>query len=184
MSTTMAATKKIMASELEKGKVEVSTFKRFAEVADVNCDFVEKQSPEEGKPDLKCIIDGKVVYFELTEACSEDVAKAIAKAMSMDDAAYKKIKDYTSETYRRKINKQYAVSEPVELLIYNVGRTILTDDVLIENIKAISSIIRDSLGKFGILGKVLVSCSIKSFNKTRHFSFITLAFVSGLNYSI
>jgi len=127
-----------MASESEKGKVEISTFKRFAEVAGLNCDFVEKQSPEEGKPDLKCIVGGEVIYFELTEACSEDVVKAIANAQKLDDLAYKKVKDYTSETYRKKINKHYAVNEPIELLIYNVGRTILTDDVLIENIKAIS----------------------------------------------
>jgi hypothetical protein len=128
-----------MASESEKGRIEVGIFRRFSEVAGLNCTFVEKQLPEDGKPDLKCIIDNEVVYFELTEACSEVVAKALANSKNVEDPAYLKIKDYTSETYKRKIQKNYAVSEPIELLIYNVGRTILPDDVLIENIKAISS---------------------------------------------
>ncbi|MCM0611327.1 hypothetical protein KFJ24_02415 [Marinobacter sediminum] len=127
-----------MASEEEKGKVEINIFKRFAAAAGLNCDSVEKQSPMDGKPDLKCIIDGKVVFFELTEACSEDVAKAIANVRNGNDPAFLRAKDYTSETYRRKISKQYAVKEPIELLIYNVGRTLLSDDVLIENIRAIS----------------------------------------------
>ena len=67
-----------MATEDEKGKVEVAIFKRFADAAQLPYQSVEKQSPDEGKPDLKCVINGEVVYFELTEACSEDVAKAIA----------------------------------------------------------------------------------------------------------
>ncbi len=127
-----------MASELEKGKVETEIFKRFAEVVGLNYESVEKQSPEERKPDLKCVIDGEVVYFELTEACSEDVAKAIANPKNTDDPAYLRVKDYTSETYKKKIQKKYSVREPIELLIYNIGRTILPDDVLIENIKLIS----------------------------------------------
>jgi len=72
----------------------------------------------------------------LTEACSEEVARSIAQHSS--EQVLLKVKDYTSETYRKKIAKKYAVSEPVELLIYNIGRTILSDDVLIENIRAIS----------------------------------------------
>lgn len=127
-----------MASEHEKGKVEVDIFKRFVAVAGLSCDSVEKQSPEDGKPDLKCVIDGEVVYFELTEACSEDVVKAIANARDVNDPALLRVRDYTSETYRKKINKRYAVDEPIDLLIYNVGRTVLSDDVLIENIRAIS----------------------------------------------
>lgn len=127
-----------MASEEEKGKVEVSIFKRFAAAAGLNCEYVEKQSPEEGKPDLKCLIDGETIFFELTEACSEDVAKAIANAGDASDAGLLRAIDYTSETYRKKIGKRYAVSEPIELLIYNVGRTLLSDDVLIENIRTIS----------------------------------------------
>jgi len=127
-----------MASEEEKGKIEISIFKRFAEAANLNCESVEKQSPEDGKPDLKCRINGEVIFFELTEACSEDVAKAIANASNLDDPEYIRVKDYTSETYKKKINKRYDVKEPIELLIYNIGRTVLSDDVLIDNIRVIS----------------------------------------------
>ncbi|GAA4885546.1 hypothetical protein [Ferrimonas pelagia] len=127
-----------MASESEKGEVEIGIFRRFAEVAGWHCTEVAKQSPHEGKPDLKCRVNGELVYFELTEACSEDVAKAVASARQAELPDVEQVKDYTSATYRRKIMKRYAVSAPVELLIYNVGRTILSDEVLIENIKAIS----------------------------------------------
>ncbi len=134
-----------MASEEEKGIVEVSVFSRFAAAAGLNCEAIEKQSPEEGKPDLKCLLDGRVTYFELTEACSEDLAKAIANSNRDDPSLLLRVKDYTSETYRKKINKRYAVSDPVELLIYNLGRTILPDAVLIDNIRAIS---RQDKGQF------------------------------------
>jgi hypothetical protein len=126
-----------MTSESEKGIVEIGIFKRFAEAAGLNCASVEKQSPEEGKPDLRCLIEDEVIYFELTEACSEDVVKAIVNAQDID-SLHTSVKDYTSLTYRKKINKHYAVTEPIELLIYNTGRTLLSDAILIDNIKAIS----------------------------------------------
>ena len=144
-----------MASEEEKGKVEISIFKRFAQAAQLNCESVEKQLPEEGKPDLKCIINGEVVFFELTEACSEDVARAIANVRNVDDPAYTRVKDYTSETFKKKINKRYAVKEPVELLIYNIGRTVLSDDVLIDNIRAISEKNKGQFRKIWYFGEVV-----------------------------
>lgn len=128
-----------MTSEAEKGMVEIGVFKRFANKAGLHCASIEKQSPSQGKPDLKCLIDGEIIFFELTEACSEDLAKAIAHDKNLEQSAPHQIRDYTSETYSRKVNKNYAVKEPVELLIYNVGRTILADDVLIENIRTIAA---------------------------------------------
>jgi len=145
-----------MTSEAEKGKIEISIFKRFAAAKGLNFESVEKQSPEEGKPDLKCIIDGTVTYFELTEACSEDVAKAVAKATNSGNSAYIRFKDYTSETYKKKINKRYAVKEPIELLIYNVGRTILSDDVLIENIRSIAEKNKGQFRKVWYFGEQVI----------------------------
>jgi len=52
-----------MTSETEKGKVEINIFKQFSKLVGINVESVEKQYPEEGKPDLKCIINGEVVYF-------------------------------------------------------------------------------------------------------------------------
>mgnify|MGYP000615505947 CR=1 FL=1 len=128
-----------MTSEAEKGKVEISIFKLFAAAAGLNYESVEKQSPEEGKPDLKCIIGGEETFFELTEACSEDVAKALSSVPpNVGNPESIRIKDYTSETYKKKISKRYNVKAPIELLIYNVGRTILSDDVLIKNIRTIA----------------------------------------------
>lgn len=124
-----------MASELEKGKIEVDVFNRFAKVAGLNVSSVEKQLPEGGIPDLKCIIDNEVVYFELAEACSQDIAKALSTAKSKDDPIYVEVKNYSSDIYKKKIEKIYSVSEPVELLIYNAGRSILPDEVILENLQ-------------------------------------------------
>ena len=55
-----------------------------------------------------------------------------------DDPAVIRMKGYTSVTYKKKIQKTYVVSEPIELLIYNVGRTVLPDDILVDNICEIS----------------------------------------------
>ena len=45
------------------------------------------------------------MYFELTEACSEEVARSIGQHSS--EQVLLKVKDYTSETYRKKIAKKY-----------------------------------------------------------------------------
>jgi len=145
-----------MASEEEKGKVEVKVFKLFAEAAGLKCESVEKQFPDNGKPDLKCIIDGNVIFFELTEACSEDVARAVSHVQNFDAPEFSLVKDYTSATYRKKINKKYAVKEPVELLIYNIGRTILPDDVLIKNIREISDKNKGQFERVWYFGKQIV----------------------------
>jgi len=145
-----------MSSETEKGQVEIEIFKRFATAAGLNWQSVEKQCAKEAKPDLKCIIDGKITFFELTEACSEDLAKAVANAESVDKSAYLTVRDYTSETYKRKINKRYAVKEPIELLIYNIGRTILSDDVLIDNIRAIAETNKGQFSKVWYFGQQVI----------------------------
>lgn len=145
-----------MTSEAEKGLIEISIFNRFALSAGLNCQSVEKQSAKEGKPDLKCLIDGKIRYFELTEACSEDVAKAIANEDSIDTSAIIRVRDYTTETYTRKISKRYAVTEPIELLIYNIGRTILSDDVLIDNIRAIANKNKGQFSKVWYFGQQVI----------------------------
>lgn len=94
-----------MASEHEKGIIEVEVFKRFAKVAGLNVSSVIKQLPEGGYPDLKCIIDNETVYFELAEACSEDLARAMATAENKDDPIYLEVKNYSSDIYRKKIEK-------------------------------------------------------------------------------
>ncbi|WP_286694576.1 hypothetical protein [Spongiibacter sp. UBA1325] len=127
-----------MASEAEKGRVEVSIFCRFAKAAGLDYRDVEKQLPEGGKPDIRCRLNEHVTYFELTEACSEDLAKAIAGAGRVDREALARLTDYTSATYLKKIAKRYQVSEPVELLIYNIGRTLLPDKVIIDNLRKLA----------------------------------------------
>ena len=141
---------------MTSGKIEIAIFKRFAALAGLNCLSVEKQSPEEGKPDIKCIMNGQVTFFELTEACSEDLAKAVAHQTNLDNSAYLQVRDYTSETYKRKINKRYAVAEPIELLIYNVGRTILSDDILVTNIRAIAAKNKGQFRKVWYFGQQVI----------------------------
>lgn len=124
-----------MASEQEKGRIEVEVFQHFAQAAGLHVSAVEKQLPEGGIPDLKCMINGEVVYFELAEACSEDIVKAMVLEQQGSEVNFARAKDFSFATYKKKIEKQYSVSEPVELLLYNVGRSVLPDRIIIETIQ-------------------------------------------------
>ena len=67
-----------MPSEYEKGLVELSIFKAFAEKADLKVinGSARKSDPNEGKPDIFCVADNEAIYFELTEACAPEFAAA------------------------------------------------------------------------------------------------------------
>ena len=131
----------LMASEYEKGIIELSIFKEFAAKAGLKVinGSARKSDPNQGKPDIYCHLHDGPAYFELTEACAPAFAAAISNG-SWEDQEIPFIwgSDVTEETVEKKLQKTYQVSEPVELLIYTAGRTTLPD-------AAIASKIRDVL---------------------------------------
>ncbi len=70
-----------MASEHDKGEVEIEVFRRFLELSGLPIDSssIEKRLPPE--PDILCRHDTEgIVAFELVEMCDRNLAKFIAQA--------------------------------------------------------------------------------------------------------
>ncbi|MCF7822056.1 MAG: hypothetical protein K9M17_06400 [Mariprofundaceae bacterium] len=132
-----------MRSEVEKGVVELAMFKEFVKNAplELRNNVVVKNDPipdpDQRIPDIYCELIEGPVYFELTEACCENSVKAIKKANKTGETQTFWGNDVSEDTVRKKLNKSYTVSEPIELLIYTNGRTILPDDVIINRLQPI-----------------------------------------------
>jgi len=128
-------------SEYEKGIVELSIFALFAEQAGLKIidDSPRKSDPNEGKPDIFCLLDSGPTYFELTEACAPTFVAAVSTGSNKKDQPSDWHTDVSEETVQKKLEKSYQVSEPVELLIYTAGRTALPDEDIIEKIQPLLS---------------------------------------------
>lgn len=124
-----------MATEYEKGLVELSIFKQFAEEAGLKVlkGSTKKSDPNKGKPDIFCVIDTEPLYFELTEACAPEFAAA-SNGSKRSDIITVWGNDVSEETVKKKLQKTYQVKEPVELLVYTAGRTALSDTVIAKKI--------------------------------------------------
>lgn len=120
-----------MATEYEKGLVELATFKRFAKKAGLNLlsGSAKKTDPNEGKPDIFCVIGTEPVYFELTEACAPEFVAA-SSGLKQGDIITVWGNDVSEETVKKKLEKSYQVNAPVELLVYTDGRTGLSDQLI------------------------------------------------------
>lgn len=136
-----------MRGEDEKAETELRVFKEFAEKSSVGlvAGTAVKTNPNEGKPDICCRLEEGVVYFELAEACAPEIAKAITQASKQKEPIGVWGDDVSNSTIKKKLNKKYLVSEPVELLLYTAGRTALPDDVIIARAKQVLS---SGLGQF------------------------------------
>lgn len=130
-----------MTSEYEKGIVELSIFALFAEQADLKIidGSPRKSDPNEGKPDIFCVLDSGPTYFELTEACAPEFVAAVSNGSNKHDEPSEWHTDVSEETVQKKLEKTYQVSEPVELLIYTAGRTALPDEEIIDKVQLVLS---------------------------------------------
>lgn len=136
-----------MTSEYEKGIVELSIFRDFAEKAGLKIidGSPRKSDPNEGKPDIFCLLDEGPTYFELTEACAPEFVAAVSNGSNKHDSPSEWHIDVSEETVQKKLEKSYRVSEPVDLLIYNAGRTALPDEEIISKIE---DVLKDGPGPF------------------------------------
>ena len=130
-----------MTSEYEKGLIELSIFRQFA--AQAGLDIIGgdpiKSDPNEGKPDIFCLLEEGATYFELTEACAPEFVAAVSNGINRHDTPSAWHIDVSEETVQKKLEKTYQVSEPVELLIYTAGRTALPDQAIINKVQDVLS---------------------------------------------
>jgi len=66
-----------------------------------------------------------IVWFELTKACAEEVAEMVGVGLKKREAMGTWCNDTSEFTVRDKLDNTYEVSEPVELLVYTQGQTVL-----------------------------------------------------------
>ena len=136
-----------MSSEYEKGLVELSIFAEFAKQAELRIinGSPRKSNPNERKPDIFCQLKEGPTYFELTEACAPEFAAEISNGLNKHDSPSRWHTDVSEETVKKKLQKSYQVSEPIELLIYTAGRTALPDEIIANKIR---EVLNDGAGPF------------------------------------
>jgi hypothetical protein len=109
-----------MASEYEKGEVEINVFRQFVELSGLPIDLASIQKRLPPEPDLLCFhkIDGWIA-FELVEICDSNLAKFMAQS----NEGYLRTSDPSHRVISKKLSRSYECSAPIELLCY-VGRVI------------------------------------------------------------
>ncbi|AFU99367.2 hypothetical protein [Simiduia agarivorans] len=133
-----------MNGEAEKFKTEQRVFLAFAQTIGLNTNHlhIEKGDPTQGEPDIRCHTQGRVQYFELTEACNPALAAAKQPdhSASVNDGIHN-----ARQTVIKKLTKRYRVAEPIDLVIYTAGQTLATDTAIVAAIKPLLS---NDLGPF------------------------------------
>lgn len=120
-----------MRGEVEKGEIELEVFYEFARKVPLTIQGdPEKQNPNEGKPDILCILEEGPVYFELTEACAPEFAAAITKSLKQEKEVFARGDDVSKFTIAKKLRNTYEVEEPIELVLYTAGRTVMPDEAI------------------------------------------------------
>ncbi|MCL6417656.1 hypothetical protein MIB92_18500 [Aestuariirhabdus sp. Z084] len=124
-------------TEQDKGIEEVRVFEQFVRAAGlpIDIDTIRKCYPP--KPDIRCRYHGgDWVYFELTELCDENLAKREGlhhTTTSSPDRLW--LTDPAERIVRKKLQKRYPVSVPIELLCYKRGRLAASDTDMVTLIR-------------------------------------------------
>lgn len=134
-----------MGKHTAKQEREREVFGRFAAVSDLSIEAGSIQSCEKPQPDIRCRIEGEGnVWFELAEACSEDMARAI-NTLPESGVFATWPGENTEETVSKHIGTQYKANGPMELLVYDDGRSPNSESGLIASIEYV---VQSGAGQF------------------------------------
>jgi hypothetical protein len=126
----------VVRNEEEKSVIELEVFLEFVSLKDMG--FIagseRKGNADIREPDIFCKLDEGVVYFELAEVCAPEFASAITEAVKTGKVEAVWGGDVSEKTLRKKISKKYDVTEPIELLLYTAGRSVLSDESIEEKL--------------------------------------------------
>lgn len=137
----------MMRNENDKAKIELKVFAEFASQANIGIDISSAKKGDSNKhePDISCeMVEGQV-YFELAEAVAPELATEITRIGKGSLPTPVWCDDVSTQTVSNKLKKLYAVSKPIELLIYTGERTTLPDDIIAAKLQLILS---NGLGRF------------------------------------
>lgn len=129
-----------MSKNSEKQKRELDIFNRFSQKARLKIVRDSILNCEPPEPDICCEIEGEgKVWFELAEACSEDLAREFNR-FPENGVWVGFIGNSTETTVTKKIRKSYQANGPIELLIYDDGRHLRPDKITIASIEHVLNI--------------------------------------------
>ena len=128
-----------MDRENEKSEYERKVFLHFLTLSglDIKEDSIINGSPNKEEPDILCAyLDGKAVGFELGRLTNPELAAEV-NSWDPENGKYIRTRDHSGEITRKKLDRRYNVSFPVELLLYRENPIITPEDVIIPTIKPI-----------------------------------------------
>jgi len=165
----------ILNREEQKQAEELEIFDVFSERSGLPVDRSTIESRRPPEPDIKCLVSGDgYVAFELKEICDEELAGWIADlytnppSIDADEAPFKYLRDFeTSSNYfaewlKGKFSDQnkYQTDCPMALLLYENGRTGLTNDIILADIEEHSEILIPIFRKVWFMGEEVCGCVI------------------------
>jgi hypothetical protein len=117
-----------------KSEHERAVFVEFARTAVLPVDPTSVESRPQGEPDIRCLLDGEQVYFELGRLLDEGMQRLKLKAMRIAPQQVSMwdydVKLPEREMLRTKLAKHYETSgAPIELLLYYDNESWLVGDV-------------------------------------------------------
>ncbi len=116
-----------MGTEADKSEEEIRYLNAFFEISEINDHGpIEKLNPPV-TPDLKCVVSGRKRYFEMSRMCSQDLTKHVK--LENTNAIW--LDDQVERLLNKKLSCEYQVSEPIDLVFYDVGWIALPPDVVV-----------------------------------------------------
>ena len=136
-----------MTNDEKKAELEVSTFTKFFAVANigVKADTIINGDVKKCEPDIRCEMKEGIVWFELTRAAAPEVARMIGDGLKKGEAAGAWSNDRSEYTVRDKLDNTYKVSEPIELVVYTDGQTVLPRDAIAAKIRYYFTTVRSNI---------------------------------------
>lgn len=117
-----------------KAERERAVFEKFLKARDIPCDGALVENREPPEPDILYIPSvGEKIAFELSEICSEEIAKTISTNFRSGECTYIRADDSSKKRLKEKLLKPYKTEHPIELLLYTNGRTASPDSLVISN---------------------------------------------------
>ena len=134
---------------MSKNEREIAIFKQFLESCGVGAQAGLVESRPSPEPDI--LFNG--VAFELAEICAEDLAKAATKTAKSGQPEFTWSSDPTRTIVRKKLNKLYVTSHPVELLLYTDGRVVSPDDIILGEVRQLGHRLKKNFRRVWLLGR-------------------------------
>lgn len=151
-----------MRTEKDKEEYERQVFDEFITKSELLIDNSSITKPaRESEPDFYCRMDNEDVAFELVEICDFEIARDISYLIKNNSNSIDVMqgKNPIFKILKSKFAKNYKTNFPIDLICYTYGRTLVTDDEIIESIINYLSEHESNFKNIWLLGEKNIWCS-------------------------